>query len=263
MTVRSRSLSRSRRPSQDIAWSLWLDCVAVLAWGGLLLKFYFTNQINTLLHPDYVWLTIAAAGVLLLLGGLKGWSLVMRRSNQPTNAAVQHANRLRPSWGSALLLLIALLGLGFTPRPFTSQVALERGVTETLTMTRSQPQSFRGTDAPTEKSLVDWVRTLSVYPEPDAYTGKPAKVDGFVLYRPDLPDNYLMLSRFVITCCAADAYPIGLPVKLNQSRSQYPADQWFRVEGKMITETLAGQRQLVIQAESLSAIPEPKNPYDY
>jgi uncharacterized repeat protein (TIGR03943 family) len=235
----------------------------VLAWGVLLLKFYFAKQIDILLHPDYTWLTVSGGIALLLLGGLKGWSLWSRQRSTQSTTPAQHANRFRPSWSSALLLVVALVGLGFTPRPFASQVAMERGVTDTLTLTRSQPQTFRGTDVPTEKSLIDWVRTLGVYPEPDAYAGKAARVDGFVIYRSDLPDDYLMISRFVITCCAADVYPVGLPVKLTQSRSRYPADQWFRIEGKMITETLAGQRQLVIQASSLTEIPEPENPYEY
>jgi uncharacterized repeat protein (TIGR03943 family) len=67
----------------------------------------------------------------------------------------------------------------------------------------------------------------------------------------------------VITCCAADAYPVGLPVKLNQSRKAYSADSWLEVEGQMATENIGGKRQLTIIASSLKPIPEPKNPYEY
>jgi uncharacterized repeat protein (TIGR03943 family) len=73
----------------------------------------------------------------------------------------------------------------------------------------------------------------------------------------------LLLSRFVLTCCAADAYPVGLPVKLKQDRQAYKPDTWLEVEGRMITETLNGKRQLTVEATSLKPIPEPKNPYDY
>ena len=76
-------------------------------------------------------------------------------------------------------------------------------------------------------------------------------MQGFVTYGEKLPKDYLLLSRFVITCCAADAYPIGLPVKLNQSRDAYKPDSWLEVEGQMTTETLAGKRQLTIAAKSL------------
>jgi uncharacterized repeat protein (TIGR03943 family) len=243
-----------------------LDVGAIAAWGILLLKYWLTNQINLLLHPDYVWLAIAAGVFLVGVGVLKSLQLASnwrQQVNLNAMANMQHINVFPAGWGSALLLIAALIGWQFTPQPFGSQVALDRGVTDTLTMTRSQPQAFRGNVRPEERSLVEWVRTLNVYPEPDAYTGQIVNVDGFVIHRPDLPDHYLVISRFVITCCAADTYPVGMPVKLPQSRSAYPPDAWFRVEGEMITESLDGQRQLVIQAKSLTSIPEPENPYEY
>jgi uncharacterized repeat protein (TIGR03943 family) len=150
-----------------------------------------------------------------------------------------------------------------TPKVFASDKAIQQGVTESVTMTRSQPQAFRSKTNPGERSLIEWVRTLTVYPEPDAYTGQPVKVQGFVVHPPDLPSQYLLISRFVITCCAADAYPVGLPVKLSGNRDAYRPDSWLEVEGKMITETLKGKRQLTIEASSLKKIPEPANPYYY
>ncbi|HEY9648188.1 MAG TPA: TIGR03943 family protein [Chroococcidiopsis sp.] len=250
--------------------AVWLDIAAITAWGMLLLKYWITGKINILLHPDYVWLAIATGIFLLALGGLKTWQHWQQRSLRAATATAAdgaspplHISLLGPGVGSTMLLLVALVGLGFTPQPFASEVAMNRGVTDTLTMTRSQPQAFRSNTRPEDRAIIDWVRTLNVYPEPDAYAGQPVKVDGFAIHRSDLPTNYLMISRFVITCCAADVYPVGLPVKLTGDRSAYPADQWFRVEGSMITETLADQRQLVIEAKSLTPIPTPANPYEY
>jgi uncharacterized repeat protein (TIGR03943 family) len=162
-----------------------------------------------------------------------------------------------------LLLATAILGLVFNPRVFASQTAIQRGVTDSLTLTRSQPQAFHSSRRPEERSLIDWVRTLNVYPEPDAYTGQKAKVQGFVIHLPELSKEYLLLSRFVITCCAADAYPVGLPVKLPPGQQNYPPDIWLEVEGQMQTEDLGGKRQLTIQANSIQKIPEPKDPYAY
>lgn len=107
---------------------------------------------------------------------------------------------------------------------------------------RTQPQAFRSSGWTEERSLLGWVRTLNVYPEPDSYAGQKLKLQGLVLHSPELPPEYLLLSRFVITCCAADAYPVGLPVKLTASRQVYPPDTWIEVEGKMITENLGGKR---------------------
>ena len=245
---------------------LLLDLAALLAWGVLLLKFWLTGKINILLHPDYVWLAYSAGFFLIGLVIVKAvqFGLSLRKPSPPPAVNPQHFSLFPPGWGSALFLVVALFGLQFTPQPFTSQTAIERGVTDTLTMTRSRPQAFRGASDPTQRSLVEWIRLLNVYPEPDAYTGQKVNLNGFVIHPPDSSPDYIAIGRFVITCCAADAYPVGLPVKLTGGdRSQYPVDKWLQVEGEMITETLSGKRQLVIQASRLKEIAEPANPYDY
>ncbi|MEB3213191.1 MAG: TIGR03943 family protein [Leptolyngbyaceae bacterium] len=245
----------------------WLDTSALLLWGALLLKYWISGQIYYLLHPDYIWLAVSAGFSLLVLAS---WQLVgffarinsKRLLETRANLQAQHITVLPTGFGSGLLVAIACLGLLYTPRPFASDIALQRGVTDTLAMTRSQPQSFQVSNQPEDRSLLDWIRTINVYPEPDAYMGDPVSVEGFVVYPPELPEGYLMISRFIITCCAADAYPVGLPVKVEGDRTQFPEDKWFRVQGTMMTEELNGQRQLVINGESLESIPTPRNPYD-
>jgi uncharacterized repeat protein (TIGR03943 family) len=268
--------SIQNRKSKIKNWLLpWLDVLAIAAWGILMLKYWLTGKLNLLIHPNYFWLVIAGGLGLLIVGGLKGWELLRRR--YAIRSSPQHITLFPPGFSSTLLLAAAILGLLITPRVFASQTAIQRGVTDFLGATRSQPQAFRSSVRPEERSLLDWVRTLNVYPEPDAYAGQKVNLQGFVIHSPELPQEYLLLSRFVITCCAADAYPVGLPVKLNgnkaaessdrflpaQNRQIYLPDTWLEVEGKMITENLGGKRQLTIQASSLKQIPEPKNPYDY
>ena len=257
-----------RRSAKGFAqWQLLLDLATLLAWGILLLKFCLTGKINILLHPDYVWLAYSAGFFLIGIVILKATQFVLSWAKQSPRQPVinpQHFSLFPPGWSSALFLVVALAGLLFTPQPFTSQTAIERGVADTLTMTRSQPQAFRGGNDPARRSLVEWIRLLNVYPEPDAYTGQKVNLNGFVIHPPEMSPDYLSIARFVITCCAADAYPVGLPVKLTGGdRSQYPVDKWLQVEGEMITETLSGKRQLVIQASRLKEISEPANPYDY
>lgn len=250
------------RKFQFLNWLLpWLDVLAIAAWGILLLKYWLNGKLALLIHPDYFWLVTTTALGLLIVSILKGWELL--RCRRAVTPSLQHLTLFPPGLSSALLLATAILGLAITPQVFASQTALQRGVTDSVTLTRSQPQAFRSSRRPEERSLVDWVRTLNVYPEPDSYTGQKVKVQGFVIHPPELPQADLLLSRFVITCCAADAYPVGLPVKLTQNRQVYPPDTWLEVEGQMITENLGGKRQLTIQASSIKQIPEPQNPYEY
>ena len=255
---------RSPRAASFQMFLPWLDVLAIAVWGILFLKYWLTGKLNLLIHPSYMGLTIVSGVVLLLVSAIKAVLLVkqMRRSVRG-RATERHLTLFPPGWSTALLLGTAILGLVLSPRAFASQTAIDRGVNDTVTLTRVKPQAFRTATNSEAKTLVDWVRTLAVYPEPDAYAGQQAKVQGFVVYPKDLPADYLLLSRFVITCCAADAYPISLPVKLSQGRDVYKPDTWLEVEGQMMTTDLAGKRQLAIAAKTLRPIPEPKNPYDY
>jgi uncharacterized repeat protein (TIGR03943 family) len=242
----------------------WLDLAAVTAWGVLLLKYAIDGTLNILIHPSYYTLATVTGGCLIFIGALQGWRLYRstRRGLVPASQELQHISLLPQGITTMLLLGTAILGLIITPRLFTSHTAIQRGVASTaVTVTRNQTQSFRTNANPESKTLVDWVRTLNIYPEPDAYLGQKVNIKGFVLHPPELPGNYLTIARFVITCCAADAYPVALPVKFLGDRKTYPQDSWLQVQGKMTTETLKGKRQLVIVATALKSIPAPKNPY--
>ena len=277
MSAKSFGINFKDRRNRQVPpyWALpLLDVVAITAWGVLLLKYWLTGSLNLLIHPNYFWLVVVTGVLLLIVGVIKGMQLFWtirqrsfvsgrsRRVNQPVSA-VQHITLFPPGWSGTLLLATAIVGLLITPKVFNSQTALQRGVSESVSITRSQPQAFRSSKKPEERSLIDWVRILNDYPEPDTYTGQKVKVQGFVVHPPELSASYLLLSRFVITCCAADVYPVGLPVKLTQDSKAYPPDTWLEVEGQMITETLQSKRQLTIAATSLKKIPEPKNPYNY
>lgn len=236
-----------------------LVTLALLSWGILIVHYWHSGKLGLLIHPNYYGLTLAAGCFLLMLACLQ----LLKIWQRLTRPRSQHLSLLSPTGMSGIMLLAALIGLGVTPRPFTSQTALQRGLQDTTMVTRARPQVFRTSSKPESRTLLEWIRTLDVYPEPDAYKGQKVNVDGFVVYPESLPENYLTLTRFVISCCAADAYPVGLPVKLKQTRKTYAADAWLTVKGEMITETLNGQRQLVIQATDLKPIPEPDNPYYY
>ena len=246
---------------QNIFFS-WLDALAVTVWGVLMLQYWLTGKLYLLIHPNFFALVIGCGIVLLIIGLLK-MRAIWRQGRRVDTSNIQHLNLFPPGWGSALLLTVAILGLTITPRVFASDTAIQLGVTDLLSTGRAQPQSFSPSIRPEERSLVDWVRTLNVYPEPDSYTGQDAKVQGFVIHPPDIAKEYIFLARFVLTCCAADAYPVGLPVKLPKNQERYPPDTWLEVEGKMITETLGGKRNLTIAATSIKKIPQPRNPYIY
>lgn len=250
-------------------WLPTLDVVTVGLWGFLLIKLWISGELNLLIHPAYHWLIIIAGVCLLVLSGVKGWQLWQHYQksllDRPRNSASvrEHVTLLPQSFSCYLLLFTAIVGLTVRPQAFTSETALKRGVNDFIPTTEITPQSFTNVTRPEDKSLVEWVRTLNVYPEPDAYTGQKVKVTGFVIHPTDFSPEYGLISRFIITCCAADAYPIALPVKFPESRESYAQDSWIEIKGEMATEILNDERKLVIIAQDIETIPEPRNPYNF
>ncbi|MEM8642434.1 MAG: TIGR03943 family protein [Cyanobacteria bacterium P01_G01_bin.54] len=237
----------------------WLDVLALISWGSLMLKYHATGQLRLLIHPNYAPLTLAAGFVLLIVGCLRLLYLLRRKG---VVQELPHFTLLPPGLGMGLLTGVAIAGLIIPPTVLASDTALQRGISDTLPVTQTQVQSFKNPTPPEERSLIEWVRTLNAYPEPDAYTDQAVDVTGFVVQPPELPKDYLLVSRFVITCCAVDAYPVGLPVRVGD-RNNYPADSWLRVQGVMATETFGSRRQLIIDPEEIEIIDTPDDPYEF
>ncbi len=241
-------------PTKTRSWIPFLDALAIGLWGVTLWKLWLTQEIALLLHPNYIPLVVVAGPILV---GMGGWQFYQHWRKPPLRTG--HQNALAPGWSSTLLLVSAVLGLIVTPRPFTSQIAIDRGVADFSSL---RPAAFRTKARPEDRTLLDWVRTLDVYPEPEAYRGQKARIEGFVVRSPDLPPGYFRLVRFVITCCAADVYPVSLPIRYEGDSQDYPNDRWLRVEGTATVTEIQGKRQLAIAAQTLVPIPPPRNPYE-
>jgi uncharacterized repeat protein (TIGR03943 family) len=261
------SLSSPRRTRRrQRPWQAIVDCLVLVLWAAVLTRFSVTGKLFLLLHPDYMWLAYLAAVMLFILGGIRAvqiWQSLTSPQSQPGFRSEEHIALLPRQISTGLLLAIAVFGLIYSPRPFTSETAFQRGITDVLGQTRSRPERFVLSGAPEERTIVDWIRTLNVYPEPDAYANQAVKVSGFVVSMPDWPKDHFMIARFVLTCCAADAYPVGLPVALPEGDPVPAPDTWLEVSGTMQTGTLDGKRKLVIGSPTITEIPEPRNPYEY
>ena len=268
MTSSLRSRRRRSPASQHVPlpWQASIDGLMLLLWAAMLLRFTVTGKLYLLLHPDYMWLSHLAMGLTFGMGMARMWQVwQMMQSSQRQGGprSQEHIALLPRQISTGLLLAVAVFGLIYTPRPFTSETAFQRGITDVLGQTRSRPQRFVLSGASEDRTIVDWIRTLNVYPEPEAYAGQAVKVSGFVTHIPGWPENIFMITRFVLTCCAADAYPVGLPVELPPGTERPKPDTWLEVTGSMTTQTLDNTRQLVIGEATLTEIPEPRTPYEY
>ena len=101
-------------------------------------------------------------------------------------------------------------------------------------------------------------------PDIDAYTGTAVDASGFVLPSAEDSENVFYITRFVVTHCAIDAQPVGVPVYLPGWREEYEADQWVEASGALgANPAQSGTDPLVLVPEQLAGIDEPSDPYVY
>jgi uncharacterized repeat protein (TIGR03943 family) len=81
---------------------------------------------------------------------------------------------------------------------------------------------------------------------------------------PDDPTNVFYVARFIITCCAVDAQPVGVPVYLPDWQDQFTIDEWVNVTGTFVSNPSTESRQaIVLSPSTISLTDQPAQPYVY
>lgn len=81
---------------------------------------------------------------------------------------------------------------------------------------------------------------------------------------PDDPENVFYVSRFLVTCCAVDAQPTGIPVYYPNWASSFATDDWVQVDGEFTTNQSRGSTQpIALVPDQVTPIEQPSDPYLY
>ncbi|WP_261380729.1 TIGR03943 family putative permease subunit [Neobacillus bataviensis] len=89
--------------------------------------------------------------------------------------------------------------------------------------------------------------------------GKTVTTKGFVFREKEFMQNQMIVARFGITCCVADASVYGMMVKGDVA--SLPKDKWVQVTGKIEQTQFNGEDIPVLKIDQLSKITPPKQPY--
>jgi putative membrane protein len=92
------------------------------------------------------------------------------------------------------------------------------------------------------------------------YKGKKIKLSGFVYKDSQQASNEFILSRLVMTCCAADSQVIGIK-SVWQDTPNLNNNEWVKIEGNI--ELSQDGVSPVIRIEKIEKIKRPDNIYVY
>lgn len=98
--------------------------------------------------------------------------------------------------------------------------------------------------------------------EPAKFAGRNIKVKGFVYKEDGLAADQLVISRFLITHCIADASVVGILAQ-HEEADKLESDTWLEIEGTLEVAAYNGEEMPLIKAEKVNQISVPAEPYIY
>jgi uncharacterized repeat protein (TIGR03943 family) len=234
-------------------------------WKGLVLRaiglFLFfqwmSGNLSLYIHERFVILIVLASFGLVFMGAVYH-SRRVRASGGPHH---HHGNF---SWGGLFLVLLLIMFGLMAPRiPLGTEAMRNRHISVESMTSLAVPSSNRMLLKPIRKrTILDWV-ILSLRDNTlEAVVGENATVSGFVYRQEGFAEDRFMVSRFVITCCAADAMPVGLYVSWPESKT-LADDQWVEVSGQFELRDIDSKQTPVLLAETVTLIDIPAQPYLY
>jgi uncharacterized repeat protein (TIGR03943 family) len=213
-----------------------LSSLLALATGVLLLRLVAAHSYTAYVKPSAGVLLMLAGVVLVSAGGL---GLVSgNQEHRPPRVA---------------LLLLAPLGLLVLVSPPSLGAAYARhsGPVSVVGRPGDRAPLHPGADGTTSLSLAETVRRAVIG---DSLSGQQLRLVGFSAGRD--AQGRLLLTRFGVRCCAADAFPYQVAVTTDETLAD---DTWVEVVG---TITAVQGPLPVLQPTRLTKVDEPEDPYE-
>ncbi len=214
-----------------IAYGTAAWAAILLAWALWMLRLLASGEVLLYLHPRmkiFVWFAVLG---FLVLSATTAWS------------ALRGRGRRAPRAGYAVFLVPLVLAIAGGPRALGADAAdtrLMRISSPAAPLTPSGPSAGRTLEsilASTAPGSVlffedDFHSAMAadMAATPDRYEGRRLSLVGFAHRVPGLPADQVFLTRLLITCCAADAEPVGVLASW-PSAAELKGGEWMRVTG--------------------------------
>lgn len=161
--------------------------------------------------------------------------------------------------GLLILMIPVLVGVLLPARPLDATAVDSKGISVNAPLVSADTSAQQFEAAPDQRNIMDWIRIFAYESDLSPYLGQRANVIGFVYYDESLPENQFLVSRFVITCCAADGFALGIPVDWEGEALE--ENTWVTVKGPVQATEWDGQKMPLIVAESVEITRAPEQPY--
>lgn len=221
---------------------------AVLAiWAGFFLWLALTGEVTRYLGPRTYW--VVWFGTIVLALAALSHALSLRTGDREQIR--------RSDIAGAVLLMVPLIALIAVPSPDLGALAAARKSTGLSTFAASAPSAADAIPGKLDFAEIHYASESAEYAAAiGAREGTEVELLGFVTHPKRAPEGTFALTRFYISCCAADAIPYSVFIR---SSDDHDDDVWLRVKGRLAT---IGQA-FVVEPSTVAVVDAPKTPYLY
>lgn len=218
------------------------------------------GQLTWYINSRFVPLTIFGIIFLAVLAQII-FTEIRRSRKQDEEHGHEHEHDHAPAPVNLWFMLVPLLiGILIPARPLDSSAFATKGfnTNSPLVSADSSAQIFETESE--ERNVFDWLKLFNYESDLEQFNGETASVIGFVYFDETLGENQFFVSRFVVSCCAADGFAIAMPVEWSEAAA-LEQDSWVLVKGSIKSITLNDKIAPMIVAESVQPVPTPEQPY--
>jgi uncharacterized repeat protein (TIGR03943 family) len=238
--------------------------VLLILLGGALLKIAINGDYLRYVKPSQQPWVIAGGAVMTALGALAilGDLVAARRAAAVAGPTASPEHEHHHPTRSAWLLMVPVLAVFLVAPPALGA--------DSVTRTEARaPQSAAASDAVAFPPLpagavvplpVSEFVSRAGYDGNGTLNGRTISLSGFVVHT----KQGTLLARMVISCCAADAFPVTVRLA-GAAAGGFKSDAWIEVTGKVVpgTATPANSYTPDFTLATIRPVPTPADPYEY
>lgn len=214
---------------------------AIGAWASLFWFLLLSGRTSLYLSTRTSWL-VPLGAVLASAAAIGRLASARVRDAEPLGA--------REAWMFGVIVLPVVLLLALPPVSLNSYAANRRSDSTGIgSSARIVSGPIDLVDVAAARAVVDAQAALK------ARAGEQVTIEGFVTEEAGEADRF-QLTRFVITCCVADA-TISYVTVVDAAPGSFRTDEWVRVTGPIYP---LGS-DILVQAQSIEPIDTPAEPY--
>jgi len=232
--------------------------ILLILLGGALVKIAVNGDYLRYVKPAQQPWIIAGGAVMVLLGAVAIVRDLVVSRKAVADEHDGHAHSARPAW----LLLVPVLAVFLIAPPALgadSVIRTEARAPSSAAVANAAafPPLPAGNVVPL--SVNEFV-TRAGWDSAGTLNGRTVSLTGFVVHT----DGSTLLARLVISCCAADAFPVTVRLRGGQA-DHLASDAWIQVTGQVVPGTATKDNSYTpdFAPASLTSVPTPKDPYEY